>query len=676
MKWNDLKLNTKFFIAFGIIITLLLATGLWAIYGIFGIVGNASEALNGNKFRSNLESKYLAHMEWAKELNSLLTDDKVTELTVQTDHYKCEFGKWYYGKGRQEAELQTPQLKPLFKKFEEPHMHLHASAIKVAKAHKQIDWHVSLSLMQAKQDHINWVNNVKDAIFIKNSAYINVTKDPSKCNFSQWLISDDIQTLIQHNPELENVIARLSDKHDKLHNSVYVAESYQKKGENSKAKTYFNETIKHHTNDVLAELNNLVDWSQHQLKGMDHAKYLYQNETTAYLDTIGQLFKQTIKASNDFILTDEVMLKKAKTTQLVVILFIVIALIIAIALAYFITQNLLKPIHKSVAFANQVAEGDLTATIDIDQKDEIGQLASALSNMVSKLQDIVTHIKSGSDNLAAASQQLTTGAQQISTGVNEQAASAEEISSSMEEMTANIHQNSANANDTLKISEQSSESIQKVAKASEESVQSATHINKKIKVIVEIAGETNILALNAAVQAARAGEHGKGFTVVANAVRKLAERSKVAAFEIVEIAERGSEISKESHELLKSIIPQINETTKLVEEISMASKEQEQGVNQVNSAIQQFSTVTQQNASSAEEMAGGSEELASQASELEEMTRFFTVQGNGQKPTETKEETTNSAPPPDKHPDHSQKENPQQENFKIDLDLEEEYISM
>jgi len=675
MKWNDLRLGRKFFIAFGIVITLLLVTGTWAFYGIDGIVGDASETIDGNKLRTDLESKYVDHLIWAKEVNRLLTDDSVTELTVQTDHSKCAFGQWYYGEGREQAEQLAPELKPLLKEFEEPHKHLHSSAIKVADAFEQMDWQVSLQLKQAELDHITWMHKVKDAIFINNSRYINVTKDPAACNFGKWLNSDELKTLVKEHPEAQNYINAIVEHHNQLHNSVYTAEAYQKSGNNRAARNYFNATIKKNTEQVLSELSEFGNWTQHNLEGMKQANHIYQHETMAHLKTIGDLFDQTIEESKNYILTDEVMLNQAKTTQTGVLVFIIFAVIAAIILAYFITINLLKPIKKSVSFAKQVTNGDLTALVDINQKDEIGQLALALSQMVTKLQHIVSNIKTGSDNLSVASQQLTGGAQQISSGVNEQAASAEEISSSMEEMTANIQQSSENAQETLKISMQSSESIQKVANASEENVKSATNINSKIKIVVEIAEQTNILALNAAVEAARAGEHGRGFTVVANEVRKLAERSKSAANEIVQLAEHGSNLSEESNELLKAIVPDINKTSKLIEEIAAASREQEQGVNQVNSAIQQFGVVTQQNATSAEEMAGSSEELSSQAQELEGMTRFFTVDKNDKEELD-KVIYSNSSNAPHKKGDVANRKTPST-SFNIDLGIEEEeYVSM
>ncbi len=245
--------------------------------------------------------------------------------------------------------------------------------------------------------------------------------------------------------------------------------------------------------------------------------------------------------------------------------------------------------------------------------------------MGKKLQEIVGSILTGASNISGASQQLSSGAQQISSGVSEQAAAAEEVSSSMEEMASNIMQNTENAIKTMDISAKSSNSVEQVAVASEDSMNAVRAIFSKINVVVEIAEKTDLLAINAAVEAARAGDQGRGFAVVAAEVRKLAERSQIAASEIVSLAQNGLKMTEESNNLLKSIVPDIQETSRLVEEIASASREQESGVEQVNTAIQQLSMVTQQNASASEEMASSSEELAAQSIDLEDVTKFFTI---------------------------------------------------
>jgi len=304
---------------------------------------------------------------------------------------------------------------------------------------------------------------------------------------------------------------------------------------------------------------------------------------------------------------------------------LVFALILGLIFAYVITKAITTPIAKGLAFAEQIASGDLTATIDVDQKDEVGDLANSLKRMIAKLRSIVTDVMTGADNISSASFQMSSTSQQMSQGANEQASSAEEVSSSMEEMAANIQQNTDNAQQTEKIALKAADDVLEGSNAVNQTVDSMKSIAEKITIIGEIARQTNILALNAAVEAARAGEHGKGFAVVAAEVRKLAERSQAAAAEIDQVSKSSVDVADKSGKLLSEIVPNIQKTAKLVQEISAASIEQNSGADQVNSAIQQLNQVTQQNAAASEEMATGSEELASQAEQLMSTITYFKV---------------------------------------------------
>ena len=296
-----------------------------------------------------------------------------------------------------------------------------------------------------------------------------------------------------------------------------------------------------------------------------------------------------------------------------------------------ITNMIKKPLQDAIKKVVLIAEGRLDIKFDKDKsQNEIGILNNSLSDLSTRLLTIMSDVYTNADHLVVASQQFGSTSQQMSQGASEQASSAEEVSSSMEEMAANIQQNTDNAQQTEKISTEASTGIEKVASSAQESLDSIRQIAEKITVVNDIAFQTNILALNAAVEAARAGEHGRGFAVVAAEVRKLAERSKVAADEIVDLSTQSLRVTEEAGGLMAKIMPDIEKTSKLVQEIAAASMEQNSGADQVNSAIQQLNQVTQQNAAASEELATNSEELASQAQQLKEGIAYFNLGDNKQ----------------------------------------------
>lgn len=314
--------------------------------------------------------------------------------------------------------------------------------------------------------------------------------------------------------------------------------------------------------------------------------------------------------------------------------FMITVVILSLFLGILIAKIISRSLIRGVEFSKAISEGNLTERLDdklLCQKDEIGTLAKAMNNMVVKLTEVVQSVQSASENVASGSQELSANSEQMSQGATEQAAAAEEASSSMEQMVSNIKQNTDNAHQTEKIALKSAEDAKEGGKAVIETVQAMKDIANKISIIEEIARQTNLLALNAAIEAARAGEHGKGFAVVAAEVRKLAERSQVAAGEINKLSASSVQVAERAGELFSRIVPDIQKTSELIQEISASSIEQNTGVEQINNAIQQLNQVIQQNAAASEEMASTSEELNSQAEQLIGTMSFFNIGANEKK---------------------------------------------
>ena len=302
------------------------------------------------------------------------------------------------------------------------------------------------------------------------------------------------------------------------------------------------------------------------------------------------------------------------------------------------TTSMLHSVHNMVTTAGAsindvkrvmkaISEGDLTQTIDRAYEGAYGELKAFANDTVARLSEVIEEVSSAANSLASASEQVSTASQSLSQGSTEQAAGVEETSASIEEMTASINQNTENARVTDTMASQAATDASESGEAVKATVSAMKQIAQKITIIDDIAYQTNLLALNAAIEAARAGDHGKGFSVVAAEVRKLAERSQVAAQEIGSVATGSVELAVKAGELLGQMVPSIRKTSDLVQEISAASQEQSSGVSQINTAVITLSQTTQHNASASEELAATAEEMSNQAGQLQQTVAFFKVAG-------------------------------------------------
>jgi methyl-accepting chemotaxis protein len=345
-----------------------------------------------------------------------------------------------------------------------------------------------------------------------------------------------------------------------------------------------------------------------------------------------------------------------------VLIGLVAALLVSIVISLLVIRSITRPLAVASGLVEHVAQGDLTHSVEVTSRDELGLMLEALNRMVRGLSDLanvavkisegdltveakalsdkdalglaliqmlkslrstVSEVSSAAANVASGSEEMSSTAEEISQGSTEQAAAAEESTSAMEEMASSIQQNADNARQTEKMASKAAEDAKSSGSAVTQTVKAMKEVAEKISIIEEIARKTDLLALNAAVEAARAGEHGKGFAVVASEVRKLAERSQTAAAEISSLTVDGVRTAEGAGQLLEKLVPDIQKTAELVHEIAAASAEQNTGASQVNKAIQQLDQVIQQNAAASEQMASSAEELSSQAELLQSSVGFF-----------------------------------------------------
>ncbi|WP_207261589.1 methyl-accepting chemotaxis protein [Desulfovibrio sp. Huiquan2017] len=301
----------------------------------------------------------------------------------------------------------------------------------------------------------------------------------------------------------------------------------------------------------------------------------------------------------------------------------ILALVIGLALSRMIT----RPLGETLRIASLMAEGDLRDQVRPRGRDEIGRMLEAMGDMVVRLRDVVFGVNGAVETVAAGSGELSASAGTLSQGAADQAAGARKLSTSINEISDSITRNAGHSRETASIATGAAKKAAESGRAVGQAVGAMKEIAAKVSIIEEIARQTNLLALNAAIEAARAGEHGKGFAVVAAEVRKLAERSGVAAGEIGQLSDSTVEVSDRAAHMLEKLVPDIERTSDLVGEISAVCAEQDVVIKQIGGTVSQMEAATRGNASAAEEVASTSEELSGQAESLRQMMAWFKCGG-------------------------------------------------
>jgi len=565
-------------------------------------------------------------LNWTAVIQTAILENR-SQIDVQTDHTKCGFGKWLYGEEAAKSAALDPDLAILLDKIKQPHKKLHDTAIKLITNYRMIHPGLLNVLREKLDDHRKWVASVSDAILEKHGS-LTVQMDPAQCGFGKWLYGEDAKMLANQSSDFKNILDQVDAPHKLLHGSAVKIDLALRNGQFAEAAELFKNESKSHlvslveifytaialehglesgrnqaisifeketmpeltaTREILQKIAGKAD---SLLKGYQTAAGIYANETSISLQTVQNLLGELRTIAKENILTDMVMLSAANGTKRNVALISLIALIAGVGLAFFISRGIIRVLSN--------------VTVNLDE---------------------------GADQVAAASGQISSSSQSLAEGASQQAASLEQTSSSLEEMSSMTKQNADNASHADTLGRESSEAVDEsmtsmsdLTRSMKEISTASEETSKIIKTIDEIAFQTNLLALNAAVEAARAGEAGAGFAVVADEVRNLAMRAASAAKDTSQLIESttakivlGVSLVEKTNRAFEKVEENTGKVAGLVSEISAASREQSNGIEQVNLAVSEMDKVTQQNAANAEESASSSEEMNAQAAQMKGM---------------------------------------------------------